>query len=281
MPLVSSRELLLAAQRGGYAVGAFNAENLEMVQAIIQAADEVKAPVLVQTTSGTLKYAPPSTFGGMVSRLAREVKVPVALHLDHGNSLELAEKCAREGYTSLMIDGSLLPFNGNVTLTRIVVAMACDIPVEAELVTVGGKEDDHNAKPQYTDPEEAADFVARTGISSFAVAIGTAHGIYKGEPHLDIELLSKIRKVVSVPLVLHGTSGVPHDQVRECIAQGICKVNYATELRIAFSDAVKAYIRANPDNFDPKKYLTAGRSAVKTRVIELIRLCGSDGKAEA
>lgn len=281
MPLVSSRGLLLAAQRGGYAVGAFNAENLEMAQAIIEAADEINAPVLVQTTSGTLKYAPPSAFGGFVSRLARDVKVPVALHLDHGNSLVLAEKCAREGYTSLMIDGSLLPFNSNVTLTRSVVAMACDIPVEAELGTVGGKEDDHDAKPQYTDPSEAADFVARTGIASFAVAIGTAHGIYKGIPQLDIDLLSEIRKVVSVPLVLHGTSGVPHDQVRACIERGICKVNYATELRIAFSDAVKAYIAAKPDNFDPKKYLAAGRDAVKARVIELIRLCGSDGKAGA
>jgi tagatose 1,6-diphosphate aldolase GatY/KbaY len=271
--------LLLAAQRGGYAVGAFNAENMEMVQAIIEAAEELNAPVLVQTTPGTLKYAPPSAFAGLVSRLARGVKAPIALHLDHGNSIALAEQCAREGYTSLMIDGSLLPFNSNVTLTRSVVAMACDLPVEAELGTVGGKEDDHEAKPQYTDPAEAADFVERTGISSFAVAIGTAHGVYKGIPKLDIERLSEIRKVVSIPLVLHGTSGVPHDQVRACIERGICKVNYATELRIAFSDAVKANIAAKPDNFDPKKFLGAGRDAVKARVMELIRLCGSDGKA--
>ncbi|HNX61603.1 MAG TPA: class II fructose-bisphosphate aldolase [Candidatus Limiplasma sp.] len=279
MALVSSRELLLAAQRGGYAVGAFNAENMEMVQAIIEAAEELNAPVLVQTTPGTLKYAPPSAFAGLVSRLARGVKAPIALHLDHGNSIALAEQCAREGYTSLMIDGSLLPFNSNVTLTRSVVAMACDLPVEAELGTVGGKEDDHEAKPQYTDPAEAADFVERTGISSFAVAIGTAHGVYKGIPKLDIDRLSEIRKVVEIPLVLHGTSGVPHDQVRACIERGICKVNYATELRITFSDAVKANIAAKPDNFDPKKFLGAGRDAVKARVMELIRLCGSDGKA--
>lgn len=279
MALVSSRELLLAAQRGGYAVGAFNAENMEMVQAIIEAAEELNAPVLVQTTPGTLKYAPPSAFAGLVSRLARGVKAPIALHLDHGNSIALAEQCAREGYTSLMIDGSLLPFTSNVTLTRSVVAMACDLPVEAELGTVGGKEDDHEAKPQYTDPAEAADFVERTGISSFAVAIGTAHGVYKGIPKLDIDRLSEIRKVVEIPLVLHGTSGVPHDQVRACIERGICKVNYATELRITFSDAVKANIAAKPDNFDPKKFLGAGRDAVKARVMELIRLCGSDGKA--
>ena len=279
MPLVSSRELLLDAQRGGYAVGAFNVENLEMAQAVIAAAEEAHAPVLLQTTSGTLKYAPPSVFAGIVSRLARTVKAPIALHLDHGNSLELAEQCVREGYTSIMIDGSLLPFNGNVTLTRSVVAMACDIPVEAELGTVGGKEDDHDAKPQYTDPAQAVEFVEKTGISSFAVAIGTAHGIYKGVPKLDIERLIAIRKVVSIPLVLHGTSGVPHDQVRACIEQGICKVNYATELRITFTDAVKAYIAQKPDNFDPKKYLAAGRDAVRARTVELIRLCGSEGKA--
>lgn len=279
MSLVSSKELLLAAQRGGYAVGAFNAENMEMAQAIIAGAEEAKAPVLVQTTAGTLRYAPPSVFAGFVSRLARDAKVPVALHLDHGDTFALAERCAREGYTSLMIDGSLLPFNGNVTLTRQVVAMACDLPVEAELGTVGGKEDDHDAKPQYTDPDEAAKFVELTGISSFAVAIGTAHGIYKGVPKLDLDLLARIRNTVSVPLVLHGTSGVPFDQVRACIERGVCKVNYATELRVTFSEAVKAYIAAKPDQFDPKKYLGAGRDAVKARVTELIRLCGSDGRA--
>ncbi len=279
MPLVSSRELLLAAQQGQYAVGAFNAENLEMAQAIVEGADALHAPVLLQTTAGTLRYASPALFAGFVSRLARDVKVPVALHLDHGDSLALAERCVREGYTSVMIDGSLLPFSGNITLTRQVVAMACDVPVEAELGKVGGKEDDHDAKPQYTDPAEAAEFVEKTGISSFAVAIGTAHGIYKGEPKLDIALLEQIRKTVSIPLVLHGTSGVPYDQVRACIERGICKVNYATELRITFSNAVKAYLAAKPDQFDPKKYLGAGRDAVRARVMELIRLCGSDGKA--
>ncbi len=279
MPLVSSRELLLAAQAGKYAVGAFNAENLEMAQAIVDAAETLHAPVLLQTTSGTLRYASPALFAGFVSRLARDVKAPVALHLDHGDSLALAERCVREGYTSVMIDGSLLPFAGNVTLTRQVVAMACDTPVEAELGTVGGKEDDHDAKPQYTDPAQAAEFVEKTGISSFAVAIGTAHGIYKGVPKLDLALLERIRQAVAVPLVLHGTSGVPGEQVRACIALGVCKVNYATELRITFSDAVKAALAAKPNQFDPKKYLGAGREAVKARVMELIRLCGSDGKA--
>jgi tagatose 1,6-diphosphate aldolase GatY/KbaY len=279
MALVSSREMLLAAQKGGYAVGAFNVENMEMAQAVVAAAAEAKAPVIVQTTSGTLKYAPPSVFAAMVQRLARDVQVPVALHLDHGNSLELAAACAREGYTSLMIDGSTLPFSGNVTLTRSVVDIAGDLPVEAELGIVGGKEDDHSGNPQYTDPAETAEFIQRTGISSFAVAIGTAHGVYKGIPKLRIDLLDQIRALVSIPLVLHGTSGVPHEQVRACIERGICKVNYATELRIAFTDGVHQSIAKSPENFDPKKYLSAGRDAVKARVLELIRLCGSDGKA--
>jgi tagatose 1,6-diphosphate aldolase GatY/KbaY len=279
MPFVTTYELLKAAQKGGYAVGAFNAENMEMVQAIISAAEEMDAPVIVQTTAGTLKYAPPKCFAGMVSRLAAGAKVPVALHLDHGNSYELAEECKREGYTSLMIDGSLLPYDGNVTLTRRVVIMAGELPVEAELGTVGGKEDGHEARAQYTDPVEAADFVARTGISSFAVAIGTAHGIYKGIPKLDLDRLSEIRRVVDIPLVLHGTSGVPHDQVRASIERGICKVNYATELRIAFTEGVRKAMADKPDAYDPKNYLGSGRDAVKVLVSDRIRLCKSAGKA--
>lgn len=279
MPFVSTREMLIKAQQEGYAVGAFNAENLEMAQAIIAAAEAEAAPVMIQTTPGTLKYAGPKCFAGLVSRLARDAKVPVALHLDHGNSYELAEECAREGYTSLMIDGSKLPFDGNVEITRRVVAMACGLPVEAELGTVGGKEDGMEAKPQYTDPDEAAEFVRLTGISSFAVAIGTAHGVYKGEPKLDLDRLSEVRAKVEIPLVLHGTSGVPEDQVRECIRRGICKVNYATDLRIVFSAAVRRALADLPDAFDPKKYLAAGRKAVEDRVRELIRLLGSNGKA--
>ena len=279
MPFVTTGEMLKKAQKDGYAIGAFNAENLEMVQAIIAAAEAENAPVIIQTTPGTLKYAGTKCFAGIVSRMARDAKVPVALHLDHGNSYELAEECAREGYTSLMIDGSKLPYEGNVELTRRVVAMAGKLPVEAELGTVGGKEDGMEARPQYTDPDEAAEFVRLTGISSFAVAIGTAHGVYKGEPKLDLERLSAVRAKVDIPLVLHGTSGVPENQVRECIRRGICKVNYATDLRIAFTDGVKRAIAENPDAFDPKKYLAEGRKAVQGRVQELIRLLGSSRKA--
>ena len=279
MPFVSTKDMLKHAQQDAYAIGAFNAENMEMVQAIIAAAEAENAPVMIQTTPGTLKYAGPACFAGMVSRLARDAKVPVALHLDHGSSYELAEDCAREGYTSLMIDGSKLPYEENIAMTRRVVEMANGLPVEAELGTVGGKEDGMEAKPQYTDPDQAADFVSRTGISSFAVAIGTAHGVYKGEPKLDLGRLSEVRARVDIPLVLHGTSGVPTDQVLECIRRGICKVNYATDLRIAFTAGVKQGINDNPDAFDPKKYLSCGRKAVEQRVRELIRILGSSGKA--
>ena len=279
MPFVSTRDMLKQAQQGAYAIGAFNAENMEMVQAIISAAEAENAPVMIQTTPGTLKYAGPACFAGLVSRLAMKAKVPVALHLDHGSSYELAEECAREGYTSLMIDGSKLPYEENIALTRRVVEMAGGLPVEAELGTVGGKEDGMEAKPQYTDPDEAADFVSRTGISSFAVAIGTAHGVYKGEPKLDLERLSEVRARVDIPLVLHGTSGVPTDQVQECIRRGICKVNYATDLRIAFTAGVKQGMGENPDAFDPKKYLACGRKATEQRVRELIRILGSSGRA--
>lgn len=279
MPFVSTREMLKKAQQGKYAVGAFNAENMEMVQAIVAAAEAEHAPVIIQTTPGTLKYADAMIFAGQASRLAAAAKVPVALHLDHGNSFELAEYCVRQGYTSVMIDGSLLPFEDNVALSRRVVEMAGDTPVEAELGTVGGKEDSHEASMSYTDPAQAEEFVRRTGVYSFAPAIGTAHGVYKSTPKIDLERLSEIAARVDAPLVLHGTSGVPDETVRACIERGICKVNYATDLRITFTNAVKAYIAEKPNAFDPKKYLGAARAAVTERVRELIRVCGSNEKA--
>lgn len=279
MPFVTTDKMLLLAQKGGYAVGAFNAENMEMAQAIITAAEEMEAPVIVQTTSGTLKYASPDCFAGLVSRLAGRARVPVALHLDHGDRYELAQECTRAGYTSLMIDGSLLPFEENIALTRRVVAMAGGLPVEAELGTVGGKEDGHEAQAQYTDPAQAQAFAKQTDIFSFAVAIGTAHGVYAGEPRLDLKRLEAIRAKVDIPLVLHGTSGVPDETVQACIQRGICKVNYATDLRIAFTEGVKAALHEFPAAYDPKKYLVRGRESVRKRVCELIRICGSGGRA--
>ncbi|MDD3243104.1 MAG: class II fructose-bisphosphate aldolase [Eubacteriales bacterium] len=271
--------MLRAAQRGGYAVGAFNVENMEMMQAVLAAAVQMRAPVILQTTPGTLGYAPPELFAAMAGALMAQVGVPALLHLDHGNSFELAERAKRAGYGSLMIDGSKLPYEENVELTGRVVRMAGTLPVEAELGTVGGKEDGHQAQVQYTDPEQAADFAARTGIGSFAVAIGTAHGFYKGEPKLDLDRLSLIRQRVDIPLVLHGTSGVSGEQVRACVRRGICKVNYATDLRVAYTAGVRAALVQKPDAVDPKLFGKAGREAVQRRVCELMELCGCAGKA--
>ena len=279
MALVSSREMLLKAQREGYALGAFNIENMEMAQAVIEAAEQMRSPVMIQTTPGTLKYAPPAVYAAMVRTLAEKASVPVCMHLDHGDSIENVRACMAAGYTSLMIDGSKLSFEENIALSRQVVDMAGDLPIEAELGTVGGKEDDHSAEAQYTDPAAAAEFVARTGIASLAVAIGTAHGIYKGEPKLDIARLSEIRKAVDIPLVLHGTSGVPEDAVRACVREGICKVNYATDLRIAYTHGVRALLAEKPDAYDPKAYGKAGRAGVLKVVCDRIRLVGSEGKA--
>ena len=219
----------------------------------------------------------------MAKAAAERASVPVAMHLDHGNTFELAMQALRTGYTSIMIDGSHGSFEENIALTRRV-AEAClpsDISVEAELGKVGGKEDDLEAEHDspYTDPQQAKEFVERTNVCSLAVAIGTAHGLYHGTPKLDLERLSAIHEVVSIPLVLHGASGVPDDAVRESIKRGICKVNFATELRIAYSDGVKKYLAENPDGFDPKKYGAAGMENVTALVKEKICVCGSNGKA--
>ena len=283
MALVTTKQMLLEAHKNGYAVGAFNVENMEMVQAVVSAAEELKSPVIMQTTPGTLKYADLEYFYANAKTAAQKANVPVAIHLDHGNSFELAMKALRVGYTSIMIDGSHDTFEQNIAVSK-AVADACHpsgVPVEAELGKVGGKEDDLEGGENnpYTDPQQAKEFVEKTGIDFLAVAIGTAHGVYKGIPKLDVSRLSEIRKVVSIPLVLHGTSGVPDEMVQECIKRGICKVNYATDLRIAFSKGVKAVLNENPDTIDPKKYNAQGREKVKQYVISKMKVCGSVNKA--
>ena len=283
MPLVTTEKMLLDAQAGHYAVGAFNVENMEMVMAVIRAAEEMRSPVIMQTTPSTVKYAGLDYYLAMVKTAAARTDVPVAMHLDHGDSFDLAMQALRTGYTSIMIDGSHDAFEDNIALTRRVVGACAPsrISVEAELGKVGGKEDDlegGDGNP-FTDPQEAKEFVERTGVNSLAVAIGTAHGLYKGTPKLDFERLSAIREVVSIPLVLHGASGVPDDAVRESITRGICKVNFATELRIAFSDGVKEYLQKDPNVFDPKKYCKVGIANVVETVKGKIAICGSAGKA--
>lgn len=281
--LVTSKEILLKAQAGGYAVGAFNVENMEMVQAVAEAAEELQSPVIMQTTPSTVKYAGLDYYLANVKTAAERVSVPVVMHLDHGSSFELAMQALRTGYTSIMIDGSHASFEDNIAVSR-AVTDACrpsEIPVEAELGKVGGKEDDLDGGTDnpYTDPEEAKEFVKRTGVDSLAVGIGTAHGVYKGEPKLQFDILSRIRDAVDVPLVLHGTSGVPDEAVKECIKRGICKVNYATDLRIAFTKGVNQIFAADADTIDPKKYSGAGREEVKKYVMSKIKVCGSVGKA--
>lgn len=283
MPLVTTKQMLLDAQKGNYAVGAFNVENMEMVMAVMEAAEELKSPVIMQTTPSTVKYAGLDFFLANVKAAAERASVPVAMHLDHGSSFELAMQAYRTGYTSIMIDGSHGSFEENIAVSK-AVADACTpsgIPVEAELGKVGGKEDDldgGNDNP-YTDPDQAVEFVKRTGITSLAVAIGTAHGVYKGEPKLDLDRLSEIREVVDIPLVLHGTSGVPDETVTECVNRGICKVNYATDLRIAFTKGVSEVFSENPDVIDPKKYNACGKERVKEYVMSKMKVCKSVGKA--
>ena len=283
MPLVTSKELMLDAQRNHYAIGAFNVENMEMVQAVVAAAEELRSPVIIQTTPGTLKYAPPEMYYAIVAAAAQAASVPVVMHLDHGSSYDLAQRALRAGYTSIMIDGSHSPFEENIAITRSVVEICrqAGVSVEAELGKVGGKEDDLDGGSGngYTVPEEAAEFVERTGVDSLAVAIGTAHGVYKGTPKLDIDRISQLRELVSVPLVLHGTSGVPDDVVRQCSSRGMCKVNYATDLRIAFTGGVKEYLSKDPGVYDPKKYSALGRENVKQYVMQKMLVCGSNGRA--
>jgi len=279
--LVSTKKMLLNAQSGGYAVGAFNAENLEMVQAIVAAAVEAHSPVIIQTTPSTLKYASPNAFVGMVRAAAETADAEVALHLDHGSDFALCSKCLRAGYTSIMIDGSKALLEDNIALTRRVVEMchAADVPVEAELGEVGGKEDSLESSGDHmTNPADAARFVRETEVDSLAVGIGTAHGVYKSAPHLDIDRLAQIRKVVSVPLVLHGASGLTGGDVRDCIERGVCKVNFATELRQAFTTATREFLNADGDAFDPKKYGKPAREAVKMQVLARMEMCGSFGR---
>lgn len=280
MALVTSREMLLKAQKEGYAVGAFNVENMEMVQAVIAAAEELKAPVMLQTTPSTVKYGGLDIYFHMALAAAKSASVPVCMHLDHGNSFELAAKALQSGYTSIMIDGSPLSFEENIELSKRVVAMCSPsgVSVEAELGKVGGKEDDHEATNCYTDPIDAKTFVEQTGVDSLAIAIGTAHGFYEGTPVLDIERLSEIKSAVDIPLVLHGASGLSDEVIAECIKRGICKVNFATELRVAYSEGVKEVLFANPNTIDPKAYGVAGKEKVKQLVMNRMKVCGCDGK---
>lgn len=282
--ILSTKGMLMKAQRGRYAVPAFNIHNLETIQVVIETAAELKSPVILAGTPSTVSYAGGEYLVAIVKEAAQMYNIPIALHLDHFEDLDDIKHYIDIGFTSAMIDASKYDFEENIEKVREIVDYAHlnGVTVEAELGMLGGQEDDLivNAKDAlYTNPEAAKEFVERTGIDSLAVAIGTAHGLYKGDPLLDFERLAEIRERVDVPLVLHGASDVPGDKVIKTIELGICKVNIATDLKIPFSDAVKKYFIENPEANDPRKYMTPGKKAMKEIVIEKIKMCGSENKA--
>ena len=284
MALVTVAELTRAAAEGGYAVGAFNLNNMEILQAVIEAAEEERSPVILQASQGGLKYAGIDYIVAMARVAAENASVPIALNLDHGTSFEQAMICIRKGFSAVMIDGSRLSFDDNVALVKRVVdvAHAVGVSVEAELGRIGGTEDDIVVSEQQaalTDPDEAANFVQQAQPDLLAVAIGTAHGVYRGEPRIDFKRLEEIKKRVDIPLVLHGASGVPDEAIRRACQLGISKINIDTELRIAFTQAVRNVLEAAPNEIDPRKILGPAREAMKKVVKEKMRLFGSSGKA--
>lgn len=283
MSIISTKYLLLDAQARGYAVPAFNIHNAETIQAILEVCAELRSPVILAGTPGTFKHIAFEEIYALCSAYSASYRMPLALHLDHHESLDDIRRKVQVGVRSAMIDGSHLPFDDNVRLVASVVEYCHrhDCSVEAELGRLGGVEDDMATDDEQafmTDPQEARRFVAQTGVDSLAVAIGTAHGLYTQRPKIDFQRLAAIRDVVSVPLVLHGASDVPDEFVRRAIALGVCKVNVATELKIAFAGAVKQWFADHPQGNDPRYYLRVGMDAMKEVVRNKISLCGSAGK---
>lgn len=301
MALVSSKEMFEKAYSGGYAIGAFNVNNMEIIQGIMEAAHEEQSAVILQASEGARNYAGSPYIVDLVKTAVRQYpEIPVALHLDHGSCFEVCKDCIDGGFTSVMFDGSKHPFEENVRITKQVVeyAHAHGVVVEAELGRLAGVEDlvSVDAKDAiFTDPEEAAEFVALTGCDSLAIAIGTSHGAYKysGEPYLDYERLEKVGKLLpNYPIVLHGAStvipeyvakcneyggnvlgakGVPEDMLRKAATMAVCKINIDTDVRLAMTAAVRESLVKHPENFDPRSYLKAGRQAVKDMVSHKIQ----------
>lgn len=283
MNIISTKQMLLNAQKGRYAVPAFNIHNLETFQVVVEAAAELKSPVIIAATPSTIRYSGADYLVAIAKTAAGKFVIPMAVHLDHFEDIEEIKRCIDLGFKSVMIDASKHPFEENIQIVKAVVEYAHerDVTVEAELGCLGGQEDDITVSEKealFTDPDAAIEFVERTGIDSLAVAIGTAHGIYKQEPILDFKRLEIISGKVSIPLVLHGASGVPDDSVKRAVTLGICKVNIATELKIPFAGAIKQYFIDHPEANDPRYYMTPGKLAMKKVVMDKIRLCGSDGK---
>ena len=308
MALVTSKEMFAKALNSDYAVGAFNVNNMEIIQGIVEAAEQENAPLILQVSAGARKYAKPAYLTKLVEAAILDTGVDICLHLDHGEDFEICKKCVDDGFTSVMIDGSKHPFEENIKITKEVVeyAHAHGVVVEAELGKLAGIEDAVNVAARdatFTVPEEAAEFVQKTGVDSLAVAIGTSHGAYKfkGEPYLDFERLKAIRDLIpETPLVLHGAStvlpefvalcneyggdipgaqGVPEEMIREAAKHGVCKVNIDTDLRLAMTAEIRKYLVEHPADFDPRKYLGPARDAIRDMVAHKIKdVLGSSNK---
>ncbi len=287
MTLVTSKQMLLSALENHYAVGAFNANNMEQIQAIVEAAEEERAPVILQVSQGAIGYAGLEFAAAMVKTAASLVSVPIVLHLDHGYDFEQNVRCLRAGFTSLMYDGSKQPFDENVATTRKIVEIAhiAGIPVEAELGRVAQSSDCLSYEEicaLMTDPAQAKEFVVRTSVDSLAVACGSVHAMRTQEAELDIERLQAVHEQIpNVPLVLHGSSGVKAESVVEAIQHGICKINVATYLNQAFARGLREGLEKYADSVDPRKPLSLSRDYVKEAVREKIRLFGSSGVIDA
>lgn len=282
--LVNTKYMLLDAQQKGYAVPAFNIHNLETLQTVAETCARLGSPLILAATPSTFAFAGRDYIQAMAEAAARRHDIPIALHLDHHEDITQICQSLELGVTSVMIDASMKPYDQNVAIVREVVALAHSYgaTVEAELGRLSGQEDDllvEDGDSAYTSPGQAVDFVAKTGIDSLAVAIGTAHGVYETKPVLDVERLSEIRALVGVPLVLHGASDVPGQDVAECVRRGICKVNIATDLKIPFSGALKAFFLENPQESDPRKFMAPAKAAVARVVEEKIAICQSGGRA--
>lgn len=284
MGLVPMADILEKANDEYYAVGGFNINNMEFLQGIIWAAEETNSPLILQASEGAIKYIGMDYVINMVKAAVKDTHIPVALHLDHGSSYEVIMRCIREGFSSVMYDGSKYPFKQNIRLTKEVVkaAHSVGVTVEAELGKIGGTEDDVDVDEKdakFTKPEEAEEFVEKTGVDALAIAIGTAHGVYKGDPELDFDRLEKINSSLNMPLVLHGASGVPDEDVRKAVSMGINKVNVNTAFQQAFTAKIRELFDKDPELYDPRKYCGPARDAISEAVKEKIEILGSKNRA--
>ncbi len=274
--VVSSARLMKRAEKENYAIPAFNIDNLESAMAVSEIMHEMRTPVIVQMIPRTLNYGGIAIYPAMMRELMADCPVDYALHLDHGSSLALAKKCVAGGFSSVMFDGSLMPFEDNIKFTKEVTdfALPMDVSVEGELGTIGGKEEgDTDLEASYTKVSEAEEFVRRTNVSTLAIGVGTAHGVYKGTPHINIERIKEIHAAIDTPLVLHGASGLSDEVLKDCIAAGITKINFATELRQAYTNGIKAEFAKDPEVFDPKIYMRGAIDNIKDVLRHKINIC--------